>query len=90
MKKNSEDKTKGITNRLSRIIGQIQGVKRMIEEGKGCSDVLTQISAARAALDSTAKMILQEHIDSCIKSAIENNDKNAIEDLNSILGKFIR
>lgn len=90
MQKDSSDKTKQLTNRLSRIIGQLQGVKRMIEEEKGCSEVLTQISAARAALDSAAKVIIQDHIDSCIKNAVERNDKGAIQDLNNILGKFIR
>lgn len=90
MQKDRDDQIRQLTNRLSRIIGQLQGIKRMVEGEKECSEVLIQISAARAALDSTAKIILQNHIDFCIKNAIERNDESAVEDLNNILGKFIR
>lgn len=90
MQKDHEEIKKQITNRLSRVIGQLRGVKRMVEGERECGEVLTQIAAARAALDSTSKIILQNHIDYCIKNAVERNDENAIQDLNNILGKFIR
>lgn len=84
----SNDNTKQISNRLSRIIGQLQAVKRMNEEKRACSEVLIQISAARSALDSTTRMIIQEYINSCIYNAIEKNDDSALDNLNNILGNL--
>lgn len=89
MEKNNEDTTKQITNRLSRIIGQLQAIKRMTEEKRECGEVLIQISAARSALDSAAKIILQNHINTCIQDAVEKNDESAINDLNKVLSKFL-
>lgn len=90
MGKDNKEKSKQLTNRLSRIIGQLQGIKRMIEGEKECSEILIQMSAARAALDSAAKLILQEHINTCIKDALEKNDEKAIQDFKNIIDKFIR
>ncbi|MDP4146733.1 MAG: metal-sensing transcriptional repressor [Bacillota bacterium] len=89
MKVNDEEKTKQILNRLSRIIGQLQAVKRMTEEKRECSEILIQISAARSALESVSKLLLQDHVNTCIQKAIEKNDDTAINDLNNILSKFL-
>jgi DNA-binding FrmR family transcriptional regulator len=89
MNKNSDSETKLIINRLSRIIGQLQGIKRMAEEQRECSEILTQISAAKSALDSASKTILQDHINCCIQDIIEKKDENAINDLNYTLSKFL-
>ena len=63
--------------RLSRIEGQIKGVKRMIEEGEYCIDIITQIQAARAALQSVNKTILEKHLKHCVAAALES--KNEID-----------
>lgn len=89
MDKNNEDKDKQIANRLSRIIGQLQAIKRMTEEKRECGEILIQMSAARSALESASKIILQDHINTCLRNAIERNDEAAIEDLNNILSKFL-
>lgn len=89
MERNDEDKTKQIVNRLSRIIGQLQAIKRMTEEKRECSEILIQMSAARSALESVSKLILQDHVNTCIQNAIERNDDAAINDLNNILSKFL-
>lgn len=89
MERNDEDKTKQVVNRLSRIIGQLQAVKRMTEEKRECGEILIQMSAARSALESVSKLILQDHVNCCIQDAIEKNDDNAINDLNNILSKFL-
>lgn len=57
--------------RLSRIEGQIKGVKRMIEEGEYCIDIITQVQAARAALQSVNKTILEKHLKHCVAAALE-------------------
>lgn len=62
-----------VVNRLKRIEGQIKGVLRMIEEGKDCKEVVTQLSASRSAIDRTIGVIVSSNIISCIQNADENN-----------------
>ena len=61
--------TKAVLNRLSRAIGHLESVKRMVEDGRDCSDVLIQLAAVRSALNSTAKVILKDHLEHCINDA---------------------
>ncbi len=65
--------------RLSRIEGQIKGVKRMIEEGEYCIDIITQIQAARAALQSVNKTILEKHLKHCVAAALESKNEADVE-----------
>ena len=58
--------TKAVLNRLSRAIGHLESVKRMVEDGRDCTEVLVQLAAVRSALNSTAKVILKDHLDHCI------------------------
>ncbi len=67
------------TTRLSRIEGQIKGVKRMIDEGEYCIDIITQIQAARSALQSVSKIILEKHLKHCVASAIRAHDEESID-----------
>ena len=66
-------------NRLSRVEGQIKGVKRMIDEGEYCIDIITQIQAARSALQSVNKLILEKHLKHCVADALEKNDEHDID-----------
>ena len=70
----SADKTK-LLNRLSRIEGQVRGVTRMVEEGRYCIDVLTQIHAVRAALVRVESEMLKAHLGHCIEDAIVSGDE---------------
>lgn len=81
---------KAVLNRLSRAIGHMEAVKRMVEDGKDCSEVLIQLSAVIAALNSTGKVILSDHISHCIVDAVETGDKKAIENLNIAISRFIK
>ncbi|MEN7972470.1 MAG: metal-sensitive transcriptional regulator [Verrucomicrobiota bacterium] len=67
------------TTRLSRIEGQIKGVKRMIDEGEYCIDIITQIQAARSALQSVSKIILEKHLKHCVSDALEQRDEANID-----------
>ena len=60
--------------RLNRVEGQVRGITRMIEEGRYCIDVLTQISAARAALNKVESEMLKAHLNHCIEGAIVSGD----------------
>lgn len=88
--KHSHQNTKAVLNRLSRASGHLEAVKRMVEDGKDCSDVLIQLSAVIAALNSTGKVILSDHISNCIVDAIESDDREAIEKLNTAIDRFIK
>lgn len=82
--------TKEVINRLSRAIGHLESVKRMVEDGRDCSDVLIQIAAVKAAVNNIGKIILQDHINTCVVNAVETGDKKVLEDLNSAIEKFIK
>lgn len=81
--------TKAVLNRLSRAIGHLESVKRMVESGRDCAEVLTQLAAVRSALGSTAKIILKDHIEHCLVDAVETNDLDALEKLNSAIEQFL-
>ncbi len=89
-RKHNHESTKAVLNRLSRASGHLESVKRMVEEGKDCSEVLIQLSAVIAALNNAGKIILQDHIGHCIVDAIESGDATAIENLNKAIDRFIK
>lgn len=82
--------TKVVLNRLSRAAGHLESVKRMVEDGRDCSEVLIQLAAVISALNNTGKIILQDHIEHCIVHAVETGDSKAIEDLNKAIAQFIK
>ena len=81
---------KAVINRLSRASGHLEKVKRMVEEGHDCSEVLIQLAAGRAAIDNAGKEILKEHITHCIVDAVEEGDDDAIFDLCEAIDKFMK
>jgi DNA-binding FrmR family transcriptional regulator len=88
--KHSHQNTKAVLNRLSRASGHLESVKRMVESGKDCSEVLIQLSAVIAALNNTGKVILKDHMEHCIVDAVESGDKAAIENLNKAIDSFMK
>ena len=80
--------TKAVINRLSRAIGHLESVKRMVEDGRDCTEVLVQLAAARSALNSTAKVILKDHLDHCITGAGEG-DLDQLQALTEAIDKFM-
>lgn len=79
-----------IVNRLSRSIGHLEAVKRMIENGQDCSDVLIQLAAVKAEINNAGKALLKEHLEHCIVEAVEEQDKESIEKVNKAIDQFIR
>lgn len=65
-----------LLNRLNRIEGQVRGVGRMVEDGRYCIDILTQVQAARAALSRVESELLKEHLNHCIEGAIVSGDRD--------------
>ena len=83
------ENSKAVINRLSRIIGHLQAVRRMVEDDRDCSEVLIQLAAVRSALDSAGKVILQDHMQHCIVEAVHSGDQQAIDDLLKAIDKFL-
>ena len=79
-----------LMNRLSRIEGQVRGVRRMVEEGAYCPDILIQVSAVNAALNSFNKVLLANHIRSCVADDIRDGKDETIDELVTTLQKLMR
>ena len=86
----SHEQTKAVLNRLSRAIGHLEAVKRMVERDEDCSEVLIQLAAVRSAINNTGKVILKNHLDHCIVEAIEQNDMETIRALDEAIDRFIK
>lgn len=81
---------KAVINRLSRAIGHLEKVKRMVENGEDCSDVLVQLAAVRSALDSTGRVILKDHMRHCMVDAVAVGDMDAIDVLCNAIDKMMK
>ena len=86
----SEEEKRAVINRLSRAIGHLESVRRMVERDEDCSDVLIQLAAVRNAINNTGKVIMKNHISHCIVDAIEEDDMEAVEALNRAIDRFIK
>ncbi|MGI0490610.1 metal-sensing transcriptional repressor [Alkalinema pantanalense CENA528] len=86
----SEESTRRLVNRLSRIEGHIRGIKTMLQENRSCPDVLVQIAAVRGALDRVGRIILDEHLTECIARAAKEGDiETEIDELKAALDRFL-
>lgn len=83
----SEDKKK-IENRLNRIEGQIRGIKRMIEEDRYCNDVLIQLSAVDKSIKSLARVILENHMYTCITEEFQKGNLEVIDEVVQLFRRF--
>ena len=81
---------KAVVNRLARALGHLEKVKRMVEEGYDCSEVLVQLAAVRSALENTGKVILKDHMRHCMVDAVAAGDEDAVADLCEAIDKFMK
>lgn len=81
--------TKAVQNRMSRAIGHMNAVKKMLEEGRDCSEVLIQLSAVRSEITNLSKLILKDHLDHCIVEAVKSNDEQSIENLKGAIDRLL-
>lgn len=89
--KEREDKEyKDLINRLNRIEGQIRGIKGMVENNAYCTDIVTQVAAANAALNSFNKVLLANHIRTCVTEDIKNGKEETVDDLVKTIGKLMK
>ena len=88
--KHHHTETKAVLNRMARLIGHLESVKRMIEDGRDCSEILIQLSAVDSAIKSVSKIIIKDHMQHCIVDAVQSGDEQAIENLQNAIEQFIK
>ena len=86
----NEKEIKDLMNRLNRIEGQIRGIKRMLEEDAYCIDSINQVSAANCALNSFTKVILANHIKSCVAEDVKEGSEEKLDELVKTLQKLMK
>lgn len=86
----SHKEIKNELNRIARIIGHMNAIKTMVESGRDCSEVLIQLAAVDAAIKSLSRVILKDHISTCIVDAVQRGDQSSLEELNKAIDKFIK
>lgn len=89
-KKRDEKEYKDLINRLSRIEGQVRGVRGMVENNAYCVDILTQVAAVTAALNSFNKVLLANHIRTCVAEDIRSGNDEVVDELVTTLQKLMR
>ena len=84
-------RAKQIADRLRRVEGQVAGIRRMYEDQRYCIDVLDQVAAARRGLEATALMLLEDHVDGCVRDAIEGGEGlEKSEELLAAVRRYVR
>lgn len=89
-KERSDKEYKDLINRLSRIEGQIRGIKGMVEKDAYCTDILTQVAAVNAALNSFNKVLLANHIKTCVTQDILEGKEETVDELVTTLQKLMK
>ena len=89
-KERSSDEAKRLIHRLNRIEGQIRGIRGMVEKNAYCTDILTQVAAANAALNAFTREILNEHIRTCVAQDIRAGKDETIDELLCTLQKLMK
>ena len=89
-KHRSEEEYKALINRLSRIEGQVRGIRKMVETDAYCVDILTQVSAIQAALNAFNRELLANHIRTCVMDDIKNGKDETVDELVQTLQKLMK
>lgn len=89
-KERSEKEYKDLVNRLSRIEGQVRGIKKMVENDTYCTDILIQVSAVSSALNSFNKVLLANHIKTCVADDIREGKEESVDELVKMLQKLMK
>jgi len=86
----NEDELHALQNRLNRIEGQIKGIRGMLESDAYCIDILNQVSAAQSALGSFGRLLLEQHLRTCVSEDIRSGKDDALDELISTLKRFMK
>lgn len=84
----SDELKRNVSRRLNRAIGQLNGVKTMVEEDRYCGDVLTQLAAVESAIKSVRRLVLKDHLETCVVERVQEGDTEVIDELTELLRQF--
>lgn len=83
-----EQSRKTLNNRLNRMIGQLNGIQKMLDDNRYCGDILTQIAAVESALQSFGYLILEDHLKTCVVEEIQNGNTPVLEETIDLIKKL--
>lgn len=86
----SPELKKDLTTRLKRIEGQVRGIVKMVDEDRYCDDIINQLSAANAALKSVSRLVLDNHIRSCLVRDIQKGDEGILDELIGTIDQMMK
>lgn len=89
-KQRDEKELRDLMNRLKRIEGQVRGVEGMLESGAYCTDILMQVMAINSALNSFNKVLLSNHVKTCVADNIRNGNDEVVDELVSVIQKLMK
>jgi len=75
--------------RINRTVGQLNGIKQMVEEDRYCGDVLTQLAAVESAVKAISRMVMQDHLETCVVERIQDGDTQVTDEVMSLFKKFM-
>ena len=85
----SEQLKTGVTRRLNRAIGQLNGIKTMVEEDRYCGDVLTQLAAVESAVKAVSREVMQDHLETCVVERVQAGDTEVVDEVMGLFKKFM-
>ena len=86
----SDEFQQNLQKRLNRAIGQLNGIKGMIDDNRYCGDVLTQLAAAESAVRGVSEVLLRDHLETCVKERIQQGDDEVIDEAMKLIKRFMR
>lgn len=84
----SEELKRDVTRRVNRAVGQLNGIKAMVEDDRYCGDVLTQLAAVEKAVASISRIVMRDHLETCVTERIQAGDPEVIDEVMDLLKKF--
>ncbi len=84
----NEEEKKKLNSRINRIIGQLEGIKRMVDDDRYCGDILIQPSASDKAIKSLASIVLDNHMHSCVLNSVKEGDTSKIDEIVELFRRF--
>ncbi len=90
IKHRSEKEYRDLIHRLNRIEGQVRGIRAMLESDRYCVDILTQVSAVKSALDAFDRVLLNQHIHTCVVERIQKGDEEVVDELCGVIQKLMK
>lgn len=83
-----EKEVRNMKSRLHRMVGQLNGIEKMLDEGRYCGDILIQISAIESALQALGYMVLQDHLETCVREKVKADDEEVMKEVLTLIRKL--